>query len=190
MRNAYLCFGGLAGFALATPNLAQEPDTDPKTSTPDEPGKTWHVMIAVYEPYGPARCESWVYKVSTHDPMVIEGPPVITQKHADYVVNAWLAHLQDRSPTAFNWINGASGNHMNEIYFRPTEAEARAAFKADGHMVRDTDCPGSVLLKHGVEKFAFSAPADFTAPDFGEAPAAPPAAQLAATDPIETPEEP
>jgi len=190
MQSAYLCLGVLAGLTLATPSLAQVQDTAPEPSASDQPGKTWHVMMAIYEPYGPARCESWVYKVSTHDPMVIQGPPVITQKHADYVVNAWLAYLEERSPTAFNWINGASGNHINEIYFRTTEAEARAAFKADGHMVRDTDCPGSVLLKHGVDKFAFTAPADFTAPDFGEAPAAPPAPQLAAKDPVETPEGP
>lgn len=134
------------------------------------PTKRWYVMLAIYEPRDPARCESWAYKVSTHDPMVIDGPETITPDHAQAVVNAWLSYLNARSPTAYQWINGASGNHRNEIYFRETEAKVRADFAADGHLERDKSCGGSVLLTHGVSKFRFVPSRDFTSPTFSLAP--------------------
>lgn len=146
------------------PSQSLEPSNKPW------PSKTWYVMLAIYEPRDLQRCESWAYKVSTHDPIVIKGPDTITPDHAQAVVNAWLSYLNARSPTAYQWINGAAGNHRNEIYFRKTEAEARADFAADGHLKRDKSCGGSVLLTHGVSKFRFVPSKDFTSPTFSLAP--------------------
>ncbi|MEO1046855.1 MAG: hypothetical protein AAFW59_00855 [Pseudomonadota bacterium] len=169
----------IASTALTSVALAAEPT--PQTSAEAEPapakeeedtkpaelGKIWYVMLAVYEPRTVDRCTSWVYKVSTNDPMEIKGPEVIAPAHADAVVNAWLGYLRARSPTAYKWINGSTGNHVNEIYFRETEDEARRDFAAGGHMERDTSCGGSVLLKHGVSKFKFAPSEAFLRADFG-----------------------
>lgn len=125
-------------------------------------------MIATYEPSSPKTCDSWVYKVTTNDPIVLHGPETITQEHADTVISAWLAFLRARSPTAYRWINGATGEHANEIYFRASQDEARAAFAADGHQERDKSCAGSVIYKQGISKFAFDPPADFASPNFGK----------------------
>lgn len=190
----------LAGAALSGVALAAEPapqttaeSNAPATQEDKAPetaavGKKWYVMLAVYEPRTVDRCTSWVYKVSTNDPMEIKGPEVIAPAHADAVVNAWLGYLRARSPTAYKWINGSTGNHVNEIYFRETEEEARRDFAAGGHMERDTSCGGSVLLKHGVSKFKFAPSEDFLRADFGTPKATTPEMADAAAQTAQDPE--
>ncbi|MEM6827842.1 MAG: hypothetical protein AAF553_07840 [Pseudomonadota bacterium] len=169
--------------AVAKPAPAKEEEEAPEAASE---AKTWYVMLAVYEPRTVDRCTSWVYKVSTNDPMEIKGPETITPAHADAVINAWLGYLRARSPTAYKWINGSTGNHVNEIYFRDSEKEARRDFAAGGHMERDTSCGGSVLLKHGVSKFRFVPSEDFLREDFGAPKGPPPELAEAAT---QTPEQ-
>ncbi|MDJ0978807.1 MAG: hypothetical protein QNI87_09735 [Erythrobacter sp.] len=147
------------------PSAAPEPAPDHA-----EASKTWYVMLAIYEPYDPERCKKPVYKVSTYDPIIFDGPSAISQAHANAVVGAWLGYLRDRSPTAYKWINGPTGNHVNEIYFRESEEEARQAFASDGHMKRDTNCTGSVLYRQGTSKFRFVPSDAFKRADFGAEP--------------------
>lgn len=186
MKRAAFLTATIAAFVAATPaaSFALSPElsgaSEPRDSAakPDDQSAThsWHVMISLYESMTDNSCGSNVYKVSTADPIVIEGPDTITVNHINRVVAEWKAHLREKSPSAWRMIHGDTGAHLTDVYFRRSDEDARKAFARDGHLAREPGCWGSVLVKSPVENFAFSKPADFVLHTFGQEPPPPPEA--------------
>jgi hypothetical protein len=162
-----------AAFALL---VAGAPSYAPVAAETDVPSqskietRTWHVMIAIEQSLGPQGCDVWRYKVSTSDPIAIEGPMDVSPAHADAVVSEWLLYLHEHSPSAYRWINGPHGHDRPQVYFRKSRAEAIAAFRRDGHFEHDRNCKRSALLKHGTSKFQFVPPPGFFGEDIAEEP--------------------
>ena len=140
------------------------PDTQ---ADPDAP-KTWYVMIAVEQAVGPSGCDTYRYKVSTVEPIVIQGPPEVRPAHADEISAWWMIHVRRNAPTAYRWLTTDVGHEPPEVYFRESREEAFAAFRKDGHLRKSRSCSGSMLVGLGTSRFHFEAPLDFTKTEFGE----------------------
>lgn len=161
--------------ALSAASLAGAPAlADEGQAEGADAPQQWHVMISLYESVQKNSCGDRIYKVSTAEPIVIDGPDTITVNHINTVVGEWIAHLRTVSPAAWRMVNGDTGDHVTDVYFRRSHEEAVRAFTRDGHLEREPGCWGSVLMKHPVESFAFSAPADFVKWEFGQEPPPPP----------------
>lgn len=157
-----------AASLASTPALAADDQMQPAGA------QQWYVMISLYESVTQNSCGDQIYKVSTKEPIVIGGPDTITVNHINAVVGEWKAHLRTASPSAWRMINGESGGHLTDVYFRRSSEDAVRAFTRDGHLSREPGCWGSVLLKHPVDSFAFSAPTDFVLHEYGQDPPPPP----------------
>jgi len=171
----------VAGFMASAPTHAASPalsnQIEQEQAASQQPqGQSWYVMISLYESMTQNSCGSRLYKVSTADPIVVQGPDTITINHINAVVGEWMNHLREMSPAAFRRVNGDTGEHLTDVYFRRSEEDARKAFTRDGHLRREPGCWGSVLIKSPVESFAFDAPSDFILHEFGQEPPPPPEA--------------
>lgn len=187
-RAAFLTATIAALVVTPSTGLALSPDLSPKlneagaaktaSAQPDQavPAQSWHVMISLYESMSDNSCGSQIFKVSTADPIVVQGPDTITVNHINRVVAEWKAHLRDTSPQIWRSIHGDTGAHLTDVYFRRSDEAARRAFARDGHLAREPGCWGSVLVKSPVDRFAFSAPGDFVLHTFGQEPPPPPEA--------------
>lgn len=167
----------LALVLAGTGALAQDQVVEADANA-QQAGTTWYALIAIRQNPGPEGCNSYIYKVSTVEPIMFEGPRDFTSAHADELVASWMMYLHDRSPTAYRWINGPAGYESPKVYVRESADEVMQAFREDGHLVRDRRCPGSVLLTHGTSKFRFDPPVDFAEASFGSTPRPDPAEGL------------
>lgn len=133
--------------------------------------KTWHVMIAVEQAVGPAGCDTFRYKVSSVEPIIITGPPEIRAAHGDEMAGWWMMFVKQRAPLAYRWLTTSAGHNPPEVYFRETAEEVMEAFRADGHLRNNRSCTGSRLVGLRTSKFEFTPPPGFVKSDFGNEPA-------------------
>lgn len=136
----------------------------------DKP-KTWYVMIAVHQAVGPAGCDTYRYKVSTVEPIVIQGPPQVRAAHGDELAAWWMMYVRDRAPTPYRWLTTSAGHEPPEVYFRETREEAMQAFREDGHLRQSRSCSGSKLVGLRTRNFKFTPPPGFVRTEFGNEPA-------------------
>lgn len=141
----------IAGISLAAPAQA----------------KTWYAMINISEDRGATACEGGYFSISTKKPIVLEGPDKITIEHADALTTAWLAHMENRSPTVYYKIGDPALRRVPEVYFRATPDEVMRAFAKDGHLAIPRMCKAKVLVKLPVKSFDFTgfAEPEETAPE-------------------------
>jgi len=132
--------------------------------------KTWYVMIAVHQAVGPAGCDTYRYKVSTIEPIVITGPPEVRAAHGDELSAWWMMFVRERAPIPYRWLTTSAGHEPPQVYFRESAEEVRQAFRADGHLRQSRSCSGSKLVGLRTRKFQFTPPPGFASVDFGNEP--------------------
>lgn len=129
--------------------------------------KTWYVMIAVEQAVGPAGCDTFRYKVSTVEPIVIEGPPQVRGAHGDELASWWMMYVRERAPLPYRWLTTSAGHEPPQVYFRESAEEAMKAFRADGHLRNNRSCSGSKLVALRTKAFHFTPPPGFVTSEFG-----------------------
>lgn len=164
----------LAGAFTGTAALAGPTEEKPSEWGWEQPAstapKTWYVMIAVHQAVGPAGCDTYRYKVSTVQPIVIKGPPEVRSTHGDELAAWWMMFVRDRAPLPYRWLTTSAGHEPPEVYFRESREEVMEAFRADGHLRQSRSCSGSKLVGLGTKRFRFDPPPGFTLSDFGQEP--------------------
>lgn len=162
--------------AISAPAFAQTPSSEEggewtwEELESDKP-KTWYVMIAVHQAVGPAGCDTYRYKVSTIEPIVIKGPPEVRAAHGDELASWWMMYVRDRAPTPYRWLTTSVGHEPPQVYFRETPEEAMEAFRKDGHLRQGRSCSGSKLVGLRTRNFKFTPPPGFVRTEFGNEPA-------------------
>lgn len=166
-----LTLSGLITATLASPVLAQEPVQEVQASgsaaSKSDGPKTWYVMISVEQAVGRQGCDTYHYKVSTVEPIVIQGPPEVRRAHADELTAWWMLHIAQQRPLAYRWLTTDAGHKPAQIYFRESEEEALEAFREDGGLRKSRRCIQSRLVPMRTNRFQFNAPVGFTKVDFG-----------------------
>lgn len=132
--------------------------------------KTWYVMIAVHQAVGPAGCDTFRYKVSSVEPIVIKGPPEVRGAHGDELAAWWMMYVRQRAPLPYRWLTTSAGHEPPQVYFRESAEEVMEAFRADGHLRQSRSCSGSKLVGLRTKRFRFDPPPGFTLSDFGQEP--------------------
>ena len=164
----------LACAFLAAPAAAQTAEEEPKAwnwESPDKDApKTWYAMISIEQNLGPEGCDVHHYKVSTREPIKLQGPPKIRPAHGAELAAWFMAHLRETSPTAHSWFHTDAGHKPAQVYFRESAGEVMKAFAADGHFKRDRTCYGSVLAIVRTSNFHFAPPPEYLSVNFGNEP--------------------